>query len=485
MTDWRFLHAIPPHHVAIKLLSNESIKLDGKLDDAAWNAPDVVWTSTPFVDITRHNTSQLNSVPSNFQARAKIRWDDNFLYIGAELNEPFIVANITGHNGKDPPYHDNDFEVFVDPSGSTHYYKEYEMSARNATCDVLWGVPDGEGLTCLKAPIAAAPIAPLCVNTSFPGYYGNWTMVANSSSNNGGGLVAATSYDPSHYGKYVYPHAVWTAEIAFPLHSTSSHGGLLDGASPNSLAKEHDPSAAAAASQQQQRIYWYFDLARAEHPRRYSQPSMNSSTVTCPLGCSPQLTSWRADLSSPTPDECKDAKAKWPTLLGIHPWNCYWEWVYANVGPQNNYMHRPLYWASLQFASRDDGLGVKACGPIEWPGRYLMRSVLIAQRDHKQRTKTYFTSEAELTAACKLAAGCDVDDVAYALRTKSTFPNGIQLAVEANATKLRPDCTARPCFRASVVVRVPPSGSFEYTTRIDSNSKLVTEWPSGQRPCLF
>ena len=211
---------------------------------------------------------------------------------------------------------------------------------------------------------------------------------------------------------------------------------------------------------------------------------MNSSTVTCPLGCSPQLTSWRADLSSPTPDECKDAKAKWPTLLGIHPWNCYWEWVYANVGPQNNYMHRPLYWASLQFASRGDGLGVKACGPIEWPGRYLMRSVLIAQRDHRQRTKTYFTSEAELTAACKLAAGCNVDDVAYALRTKSTFPNGIQLAVEANATKLRPDCTARPCFRASVVVRVPPSGSFGVYDA-HRQGKLLTEWPSGQRPCLF
>ena len=36
------------------------------------------------------------------------------------------------------PHADNDFEVFLDPSGSTQYYLEYEMNALNATYDIKW-----------------------------------------------------------------------------------------------------------------------------------------------------------------------------------------------------------------------------------------------------------------------------------------------------------------------------------------------------------
>ena len=53
-------------------------------------------------------------------------YDDNFLYIGAKIFEPFQYGKITGHNIQ-APYHDNDFEVFIDVSGTTEYYKEFEM----------------------------------------------------------------------------------------------------------------------------------------------------------------------------------------------------------------------------------------------------------------------------------------------------------------------------------------------------------------------
>ena len=43
------------------------------------------------------------------------------------------------------------------------------MSALNATYDVIWGVPDGEGLDCSRDPTAAGQqLLPTCVNTSFP-----------------------------------------------------------------------------------------------------------------------------------------------------------------------------------------------------------------------------------------------------------------------------------------------------------------------------
>ena len=104
--DWRFLHAAPPHYTASRVAPG-SIVIDGRLDDAAWQTS--AWT-TSFVDITRHYTRPaLNVVPQDLQTRAKVLWDGNFVYIAAELREPFITANVTGHNGPTPPYHDNDF----------------------------------------------------------------------------------------------------------------------------------------------------------------------------------------------------------------------------------------------------------------------------------------------------------------------------------------------------------------------------------------
>lgn len=62
-----------------------------------------------------------------------MRFDDTFLYVGAHIDEPQIWANETEHNSV--IFNDNDFEVFINPDGSCHYYKEYEMNARNTT----WG----------------------------------------------------------------------------------------------------------------------------------------------------------------------------------------------------------------------------------------------------------------------------------------------------------------------------------------------------------
>lgn len=69
----------------------------------------------------------------------KIRWDDEFLYIAGSLQDPDIWANVTKHD--DVIYHDNDFEVFVDPAGSTHFYKEFEINAADTTWDLCLNRP--------------------------------------------------------------------------------------------------------------------------------------------------------------------------------------------------------------------------------------------------------------------------------------------------------------------------------------------------------
>eukprot|EP00746_Dinoflagellata_sp_MGD_P004296 gnl/MRDRNA2_/MRDRNA2_108286_c0_seq1.p1 gnl/MRDRNA2_/MRDRNA2_108286_c0~~gnl/MRDRNA2_/MRDRNA2_108286_c0_seq1.p1 ORF type:complete len:419 (+),score=62.21 gnl/MRDRNA2_/MRDRNA2_108286_c0_seq1:91-1257(+) len=111
--------AYPRQYVAYK--TSKPPVLDGNLDEDLWK--DVPWTSD-FVDIS-------TDVIPRKRSRAKIRFDDEFLYFGALMEEDEIWANITKHDSV--IYHDNDFEVFLDPSGSTHYYKEYEVNALGKT----------------------------------------------------------------------------------------------------------------------------------------------------------------------------------------------------------------------------------------------------------------------------------------------------------------------------------------------------------------
>ena len=50
-----------------------------------------------------------------FRTRAKMLWDDQFFYVAAELEEPHVWATLTKHDSV--IFHDNDFEIFIDPDG--------------------------------------------------------------------------------------------------------------------------------------------------------------------------------------------------------------------------------------------------------------------------------------------------------------------------------------------------------------------------------
>lgn len=102
-------------------------RLDGRLDDAAWShAP---WT-VDFQDIEGDKKPK----PA-FKTRAKMMWDDEYLYIGAHLEEPHVWATLTEHDSV--IFQDNDFEVFLDPDDDGHQYVEMELNALNTTWDLL------------------------------------------------------------------------------------------------------------------------------------------------------------------------------------------------------------------------------------------------------------------------------------------------------------------------------------------------------------
>ena len=105
--------------------------IDGKLDDAAWQqAP---W-SEAFVDIEGSGKAA-----PRFATRVKMLWDDTNLYIGAELTEPDVWGTLTLHDSV--IFHDNDFEVFLNPSGDSRNYFEFEMNALNTTWDLFLPKP--------------------------------------------------------------------------------------------------------------------------------------------------------------------------------------------------------------------------------------------------------------------------------------------------------------------------------------------------------
>ena len=118
----------PAKHYEVHRAS-KPIVIDGKLDDKDWKKAQ--WTDD-FVDIEGPDKKP----NPRFKTRAKMLWDDNYLYIVAELEEPDVKAAFTQHDS--PLFRENDFEVFVRPVESETGYFEFEMNALNTTMDLYF-----------------------------------------------------------------------------------------------------------------------------------------------------------------------------------------------------------------------------------------------------------------------------------------------------------------------------------------------------------
>lgn len=125
--------SIPRTYVCYQ--SAAPLTIDGKLSEKSWKmAP---WT-TAFVDI------EGDAKPRPLQkTRAKLLWDNQYLYIGAEMAETHIWAY---QDRKDQiVYLENDFEVFIDPDGDTDNYYELEINAINNSFDLFLPKPYRKG----------------------------------------------------------------------------------------------------------------------------------------------------------------------------------------------------------------------------------------------------------------------------------------------------------------------------------------------------
>ncbi|MCX7974503.1 MAG: carbohydrate-binding family 9-like protein [Candidatus Aminicenantes bacterium] len=123
----------PPNYVCYR--TSAPLKIDGALDERDWRQ--ARWTED-FVDIEGENRPR-----PRFRTRAKMLWDDNYFYVGAELEERDIWATLKERDSI--IYQDNDFEVFIDPDGDTHEYYELEINAFGTVWDLLLVRPYRDG----------------------------------------------------------------------------------------------------------------------------------------------------------------------------------------------------------------------------------------------------------------------------------------------------------------------------------------------------
>ena len=110
-----------PHYTAYRVA--QPLHIDGRLDKPAWaNAP----RSTRFVDLvsgrrTLHDT------------RAAALWDDENLYVGFWVEEPYVEATLTERDSL--VWTNNDVEVFI--AGKNAYY-EFEVNALNTIYEAFF-----------------------------------------------------------------------------------------------------------------------------------------------------------------------------------------------------------------------------------------------------------------------------------------------------------------------------------------------------------
>jgi hypothetical protein len=124
----------PPKNYQVNFTKTPPI-IDGDINDNVWQQ--AAWT-----DDFRDIEGDLKPNPP-LRTRAKMLWDDSCLYIAAEISDPNVWAYLRLHD--EVVFHDNDFEVFINPNNTTHQYFELEFNAVNTVFDLFLNKPYRNG----------------------------------------------------------------------------------------------------------------------------------------------------------------------------------------------------------------------------------------------------------------------------------------------------------------------------------------------------
>ena len=126
------------------------------------------WTE-PFVDIEGDGRPRRASAPAR-----RCCGTTSIFYVAAEMEEPDVWGTLTERDSV--IFHDNDFEVFIDPDGDTHDYYELEINALGTAWDLMLLRPYRDGGPAIDAWDIAGLKAAVHVRGTLnrPGDRGRW-----------------------------------------------------------------------------------------------------------------------------------------------------------------------------------------------------------------------------------------------------------------------------------------------------------------------
>lgn len=117
----------PNHYIVSK--TSETIHIDGKADESSWESAQF---TKSFIDIEGVKIPKYNT-------KVKMLWDDKYLYVYSQMEEPHVWGNLKQRDTV--IFYNNDFEIFVDPSGTATNYVELEINALGTVWDLALDKP--------------------------------------------------------------------------------------------------------------------------------------------------------------------------------------------------------------------------------------------------------------------------------------------------------------------------------------------------------
>jgi hypothetical protein len=102
------------------------IKIDGTLDEAAWEKADVL---NKFAVHWLHR-------PAKTATKARLLWDDTYLYFAAEMEDSDLYADVTQRNGM--TWTNDVFELFFKPVEKKLAYYEFQVNAANTPLELFF-----------------------------------------------------------------------------------------------------------------------------------------------------------------------------------------------------------------------------------------------------------------------------------------------------------------------------------------------------------
>jgi len=102
------------------------IKIDGKLDDAAWQK----------AQIPKDFAVYWQRRPARTATKARLLWDNQYLYFSAEMQDSDLYADVKEHNGM--IWSNDVFELFFKPAQDQLAYYEFQVSAANTQLELFF-----------------------------------------------------------------------------------------------------------------------------------------------------------------------------------------------------------------------------------------------------------------------------------------------------------------------------------------------------------